>query len=55
MNNCMYRVYHYTTNRKGDDISYYDNVIINVNGLFQRYFVFNNMTNIKHVQNTYNY
>lgn len=80
-------VYHYTTNRKGDDTSYYeqwqnsiggdagaftdghlndsacdylfsdsyDNVIINVNGLFQRYFVFNNMTNIKHVQHTYNH
>ena len=78
-------VYHYSTNRKGEDNSYYtqwqnnigtgagaftdgslnnsacdylfidsyDNIIINPNGLFHRNFIFNNMSNIKHVSHTY--
>ena len=35
-------------------IDSYDNVIINPNGLFHRYFVFNNMGGIKHTSHTYN-
>ena len=80
-------VYHYSTNRKGEDNSYYeqwqnnigtgagaftdgslndsacnylfidsyDNVIINVNGLFHRNFVFTQMPKIKHTTYTYNH
>jgi len=80
-------VYYHSTNRKGEDNSYfthwqnnigtgasafsdghlndsacdylfidsYDNVIINSNGLFHRYFVFNNMGKIKHTSHTYNH
>ena len=80
-------VYHYSTNRKGENNSYYenwennigtgagaftdgslndsacdylfidsyDNVIINVNGLFQRNFVFTQMPKIKHTTYTYNH
>ena len=36
-------------------IDSYDNVIINSNGLFHRYFVFNNMSKIKHTSHTYNH
>jgi len=35
-------------------IDSYDNIIINPNGLFHRYFVFNNMGKIKHTTHTYN-
>jgi len=80
-------VYHYSTNRKGDDNSYYehwqndigtgagaftdgslndsacdylfidsyDNIIINVNGLFHRSFVFTQMPKIEHTTYTYNH
>jgi hypothetical protein len=80
-------IYYHSTNRKGDDNSYftywqnnigtgassfsdghlndnacdylfidsYDNVVINPNGLFHRYFVFNNMAKIKHTSHTYNH